>query len=191
MPHPPDMCPRFRSPRQRGRGAGVRGANSEPGRVRYLPLRTAFPQALQGRPGPCKLGKYARTAGHRGLHCCAGTARDGAAARRRAACKPVSSSNHDAGALGSRGKNCARTAASGKAHRHWPGWRPLAGAAPDDRRPPALEAWPRGPQRGARTWRLSISRRARSPSQRLAASGGHRCMWWQASPVCSQWTREA
>ena len=136
MPRPPKMRPRSRIPRQRA--VAQQPATRTQSRWSFgpLPLRTPFPQ-------PCNPGKYARAARHRGLHSSAPTARNGAAARTRPACKPVLSSNHRACPLRCRGKNCAPTAASGQPHRHRPGWPPLARAAPDDRRPPALEACPR------------------------------------------------
>ena len=68
-----------------------------------------------------------------------------------------------------------RAAAHREAHRHGARRRPVAGAAPDDRRPTALEDAGRQALGRRTRWRPSISPTARCCSPRPARSGGRRC----------------
>jgi len=78
-----------------------------------------------------------------------------------------------------------------EAHSDRFGRRHLARAAPDDRRPPALEARPCLPQGSPEFWRLFDFLPNSLTLTEPAPSGGHPSMWWRASPACSPWTRAA
>jgi len=163
---PTGMCPRFPSPRQRGRGAGARDANSD--------RRSSFPSfvrpftGLANRPGRASWGSMHELPESR-LTLRAGTALMGAL--ERSGCEPVSSSNHGRRLRKPR-KECARMRLVGKRIAIGRTRRPLAGAAPDDRRPPALKpahAPSRAPELAA-----FDSRRDRSRLTEAGSSGGHR-----------------